>query len=38
MPILQIINNPEKRLWKTLLERPVFHSEDLELERQENIG
>jgi histidinol dehydrogenase len=30
MSILQIINNPEKQLWETLLERPVFHSEDLD--------
>jgi histidinol dehydrogenase len=30
MSILPIINNPEKQLWETLLERPVFHSEDLD--------
>ncbi len=30
MSILQIINNPEKQVWKTLLERPGFHSEDLD--------
>lgn len=30
MSILQIINNPEKQIWKNLLERSVFHSEDLD--------
>ncbi|HEY4937279.1 MAG TPA: histidinol dehydrogenase, partial [Puia sp.] len=31
MPILQIIENPEKHRWADLLARPVFHSEKLEL-------
>lgn len=30
MSILQIIDNPEKQLWKNLLERPVIHSGDLD--------
>ena len=38
MPILQIIENPEKKLWPGLLGRPIISSENLETECEENIG
>jgi hypothetical protein len=30
VPLLPIIENPQPQQWKTLLSRPVFHSETLD--------